>query len=111
MKRWRSIRRKIAKNSNRKGIYSHSIWNNFRKPGIYLMVTVILLITKVGILYTYGGEFGGFDMKVYLIIGRRLKEIRKLRSQSRKKMGAVMVMRVITTAIMTARMAVLAVMT
>ena len=50
-------------------------------------------------------------MKVYLIIGRRLKEIRKLRSQSRKKMGAVMVMRVITTAIMTARMAVLAVMT
>ena len=50
-------------------------------------------------------------MKVYLIIGRRLKEIRKLRSQSRKKMGAAMVMRVITTAIMTARMAVLAVMT
>ena len=50
-------------------------------------------------------------MKVYLIIGRRLKETRKLRSQSRKKMGAVMVMRVITTAIMTARMAVLAVMT
>ena len=50
-------------------------------------------------------------MKVYLIIGRRLKEIRKLRSQSRKKMGAVMVMRVITTAIMTARIAVLAVMT
>ena len=50
-------------------------------------------------------------MKVYLIIGRRLKEIRKLRSQSRKKMGAVMVMRVITTAIVTARMAVLAVMT
>ena len=50
-------------------------------------------------------------MKVYLIIGRRLKEIRKLRSQSRKKMGAVMVMKVITTAIMTARMAVLAVMT
>ena len=160
MKRWRSIRRKIAKNSNRKGIYSHSIWNNFRKPGIYLMVTVILLITKVGILYTYGGEFGGFDIdigadegifdnweeaegnqettepeqkenggnlrvitilrewryssnenesnnKVYLISD----EIRKLRSQSRKKMGAAMVMRVITTAIMTARMAVLAVMT
>ena len=50
-------------------------------------------------------------MKVYLIIGRRLKEIRKLRSQSRKKMGAVMVMKVITTAIMTARIAVLAVMT
>ena len=51
-------------------------------------------------------------MKVYLIIGRkRLKKIRKLRSQSRKKMGAVMVMRVITTAIMTARMAVIAVMT
>ena len=50
-------------------------------------------------------------MKVYLIIGRRLKKIRKLRSQRRKKMGAVMVMRVITTAIMTARMAVLAVMT
>ena len=64
MKRWRSIRRKIAKNSNRKGIYSHSIWNNFRKPGIYLMVTVILLITKVGILYTYGGEFGGFDIDI-----------------------------------------------
>ena len=114
MKRWRSIRRKIAKNSNRKGIYSHSIWNNFRKPGIYLMVTVILLITKVGILMV-----GNLEdlisilvlMKVYLIIGRRLKETRKLRSQSRKKMGAVMVMRVITTAIMTARMAVLAVMT
>ena len=51
-------------------------------------------------------------MKVYLIIGRkRLKKIRKLRRQSRKKMGAVMVMRVITTAIMTARMAVIAVMT
>ena len=50
-------------------------------------------------------------MKVYLIIGRRLKEIRKLRSQSRKKMGAVMVMKVITTAIMTARIAVIAVMT
>ena len=64
MKRWRSIRRKIAKNSNRKGIYSHSIWNNFRKPGIYLMVTVILLITKVGILYTNGGEFGGFDIDI-----------------------------------------------
>ena len=64
MKRWRSIRRKIAKNSNRRGIYSHSIWNNFRKPGIYLMVTVILLITKVGILYTYGGEFGGFDIDI-----------------------------------------------
>ena len=64
MKRWRSIRRKIAKNSNRKGIYSHSIWNNFRKPGIYLMVTVILFITKVGILYTYGGEFGGFDIDI-----------------------------------------------
>ena len=64
MKRWRSIRRKIAKNSNRKGIYLHSIWNNFRKPGIYLMVTVILLITKVGILYTYGGEFGGFDIDI-----------------------------------------------
>ncbi len=64
MKRWRSIRRKIAKNSNRKGIYSHSIWNNFRKPGIYLMVTVILLITKVGIHYTYGGEFGGFDIDI-----------------------------------------------
>ena len=64
MKRWRSIRRKIAKNSNRKGIYSHSIWNNFRKPGIYLMVTVILLITKVGILNTYGGEFGGFDIDI-----------------------------------------------
>ena len=64
MKRWRTIRRKIAKNSNRKGIYSHSIWNNFRKPGIYLMVTVILLITKVGILYTYGGEFGGFDIDI-----------------------------------------------
>ena len=116
MKRWRSIRRKIAKNSNRKGIYLHSIWNNFRKPGIYLMVTVILFITKVGILYTYGGELEDLIsilvlMKVYLIIGRRLKEIRKLRSQSRKKMGAVMVMRVITTAIVTARMAVLAVMT
>ena len=114
MKRWRSIRRKIAKNSNRKGIYSHSIWNNFRKPGIYLMVTVILFITKVGTLMV-----GNLEdlisilvlMKVYLIIGRRLKEIRKLRSQSRKKMGAAMVMRVITTAIMTARMAVLAVMT
>ena len=64
MKRWRSIRRKIAKNSNRKGIYSHSIWNNFRKPGVYLMVTVILFITKVGILYTYGGEFGGFDIDI-----------------------------------------------
>lgn len=64
MKRWRSISRKIAKNSNRKGIYLHSIWNNFRKPGIYLMVTVILLITKVGILYTYGGEFGGFDIDI-----------------------------------------------
>ena len=64
MKRWRSIRRKIAKGSNRRGIYSHSIWNNFRKPGIYLMVTVILLITKVGILYTYGGEFGGFDIDI-----------------------------------------------
>ena len=64
MKRWRSIRRKIAKNSNRKGIYLHSIWNNFRKPGIYLMVTVILFITKVGILYTYGGEFGGFDIDI-----------------------------------------------
>ena len=64
MKRWRSIRRKIAKNSNRRGIYSHSIWNNFRKLGIYLMVTVILLITKVGILYTYGGEFGGFDIDI-----------------------------------------------
>ena len=64
MKRWRSIRRKIAKNSNRKGIYSHSIWNNFRKPGIYLMVTLILFITKVGILYTYGGEFGGFDIDI-----------------------------------------------
>ena len=64
MKRWRSIRRKIAKNSNRKGIYSHGIWNNFRKPGIYLMVTVLLLITKVGILYTYGGEFGGFDIDI-----------------------------------------------
>ena len=50
-------------------------------------------------------------IKVYLIIGRRLKEIRKLRSQSRKKMGAVMVMKVITTAIMTARIAVIAVMT
>ena len=51
-------------------------------------------------------------MKVYLIIGRkRLNKIRKLRRQSRKKMGAVMVMRVITTAIMTARMAVIAVMT
>ena len=64
MKRWRSIRRKIAKNSNQRGIYSHSIWNNFRKPGIYLMVTVILFITKVGILYTYGGEFGGFDIDI-----------------------------------------------
>ena len=64
MKRWRSIRRKIAKGSNRRGIYSHSIWNNFRKPGIYLMVTVILFITKVGILYTYGGEFGGFDIDI-----------------------------------------------
>ena len=64
MKRWRSIRRKIAKSSNRRGIYSHSIWNNFRKPGIYLMVTVLLLITKVGILYTYGGEFGGFDIDI-----------------------------------------------
>ena len=64
MKRWRSIRRKIAKSSNRRGIYSHSIWNNFRKPGIYLMVTVILLIIKVGILYTYGGEFGGFDIDI-----------------------------------------------
>lgn len=28
------------------------------------MVTVILLITKVGILYTYGGEFGGFDIDI-----------------------------------------------
>ena len=64
MKRWRSIRRKIAKNSNRKGIYSHSIWNNFRKPGIFLVVTVILLITKGGMLYTYGGEFGGFDIDI-----------------------------------------------
>lgn len=64
MKRWRSIRRKIAKNSNQRGIYLHSNWNNFRKPGIYLMVTVILLITKVGILYTYGGEFGGFDIDI-----------------------------------------------
>ena len=42
----------------------HSNWNNFRKPGIYLMVTVILLITKVGILYTYGGKFGGFDIDI-----------------------------------------------
>ena len=51
-------------------------------------------------------------MKVYLIIGRkRLKKIRKLRRQSRKKMGTVMVMRVITTAIMTVRMVVIAVMT
>ena len=80
------------------------------------MVTVILLITKVGILYTYGGEFGGFDIDIgadegIFEIGRRLKEIRKLRSQSRKKMGAVMVMKVITTAIMTARIAVIAVMT
>lgn len=64
MKRWRSIRRKIAKNSNRKGIYSHSIWNNFRKPGICLVVTVLLLITKGGVLYTYGGEFGGFDIDI-----------------------------------------------
>ena len=102
MKRWRSIRRKIAKNSNRKGIYSHSIWNNFRKPGIYLTLMVGNLEDLISILVL---------MKVYLIIGRRLKEIRKLRSQSRKKMGAAMVMRVITTAIMTARMAVLAVMT
>ena len=54
----------MRKISNRKGIYSHSIWNNFRKPGIYLMVTVILFITKVGILYTYGGEFGGFDIDI-----------------------------------------------
>lgn len=64
MKRWRSIRRKIAKGSNRRGIYSHSIWNNFRKPGIFLVVTVILLITKGGMLYTYGGEFGGFDIDI-----------------------------------------------
>lgn len=64
MKRWRSIRRKIAKSSNRRGIYSHSIWNNFRKPGICLVVTVILLITKGGVLYTYGGEFGGFDIDI-----------------------------------------------
>ena len=28
------------------------------------MVTVILFITKVGILYTYGGEFGGFDIDI-----------------------------------------------
>ena len=28
------------------------------------MMTVILLITKVGILYTYGGEFGGFDIDI-----------------------------------------------
>ena len=35
-----------------------------RWSGIYLMVTVILLITKVGILYTYGGEFGGFDIDI-----------------------------------------------
>ena len=94
----------------------HSNWNNFRKPGIYLMVTVILLITKVGILYTYGGEFGGFDIDIGADEGifdnwEELKEIRKLRSQSRKKMGAVMVMKVITTAIMTARIAVIAVMT
>ena len=47
-----------------KGIYSHSIWNNFRKPGIFLVVTVILLITKGGMLYTYGGEFGGFDIDI-----------------------------------------------
>ena len=64
MKSWRSIRRKIAKSSNRRGIYSHSIWNNFRKPGICLVVTVILLITKGGVLYTYGGEFGGFDIDI-----------------------------------------------
>ena len=64
MKRWRSIRRKIAKSSNRRGIYSHSIWNNFRKPGICLVVTVLLLITKGGVLYTYGGEFGGFDIDI-----------------------------------------------
>ena len=42
----------------------HSIWNNFRKPGICLVVTVILLITKGGVLYTYGGEFGGFDIDI-----------------------------------------------
>ena len=60
---------------------------------------MILLITKGGVLYTYGGEFGGFE------------KIKKLRRQSRKKMGTVMVMRVITTAIMAVRMVVIAVMT
>ena len=80
------------------------------------MVTVILLLPKLVYFTLMVGNLEDLIsilvlMKVYLIIGRRLKEIRKLRSQSRKKMGAVMVMRAIITAIVTARMAVLAVMT
>ena len=35
-----------------------------RWSGICLVVTVILLITKGGMLYTYGGEFGGFDIDI-----------------------------------------------
>ena len=80
------------------------------------MVTVILLITKVGILYTYGGEFGGFDIDIGADEGildnwEEVEGNQETTEQSRKKMGAVMVMRVITTAIMTARIAVIAVMT
>ncbi len=80
------------------------------------MVTVILLITKVGILYTYGGEFGGFDIDIGADEGifdnwEEAEENQETTEPEKKENGAVMVMRVITTAIMTARMAVLAVMT
>lgn len=80
------------------------------------MVTVILLITKVGILYTYGGEFGGFDIDIGADEGifdnwEEAEGNQETTEPEQKENGAVMVMRVITTAIMTARMAVLAVMT
>ena len=91
--------------------YILSIWN--RKPGIYLMVTSDFIYYQSWYTFTYGGNLEDLIsilvlMKVYLIIGRRLKEI-ETTGQSRRK-WAVMVMEVIT-AIMTARMAVLAVMT
>lgn len=117
MKRWRSIRRKIAKSSNRRGIYSHSIWNNFRKPGICLVVTVILLVIKGGVLYTYGGEFGGFDIDIGADEGifdnweEEVEENQKATETEQKENGNSNVMRVITTAIMTVRMVVIAVMT
>ena len=80
------------------------------------MVTVILLITKVGILYTYGGEFGGFDIDIGADEGildnwEEVEGNQETTEPEQKENGSSNGMRVITTAIMTARMAVLAVMT